>query len=154
MATDPSHFNDAHSNGSHSKGSPVDGNAGRLNFTLRLGGSDPERVIFFLGGDLLGPSCLPFEHFSQRCIDCGTRRLRLDLSGLRSLDLDGVNALVAVHQRLAAVGGRLFLTNANPEVRSVLRLFGRPLLATDTSVVFTPGGNPPSESGARRQLAG
>jgi anti-anti-sigma regulatory factor len=126
----------------------------RLNLTLRVGSSDRERVIFFLGGDLLGPSCSPFEHFTRSCIDGGTRRLRLDLTELHSLDLDGVDTLMAVHQRLSAVGGRLLITNANAEVMSVLRLFARPLLATQTTVVFAPAAARPRERGARRRLAG
>jgi anti-anti-sigma regulatory factor len=134
------------------KPSPADGD--RLAFTLRVGGSDRERVIFFLSGDLLGPSCAPFEHFTRTCIDGGTRRLRLDLTDLRSLDLDGVDILVAVHRRLSAVDGRLLITNANAEVMSVLRLFGRPLLATQTSVVFAPAGARAGEPGAGRRLAG
>jgi anti-anti-sigma regulatory factor len=135
MATHQSHSDGPHSNAPHSNDA-----AGR-HFSLRVGGSDPERLIFFLSGDLLGPSCSSFEHFTQRCIDGGTRRLRLDLTGLQSLDLDGVDSLVAVHQWLSAVGGRLLLTNANPEVMSVLRLFGRPLLTTRTSVVFAAAGD-------------
>jgi anti-anti-sigma regulatory factor len=127
----------------------------RLNLTLRVGGSDRERVIFFLGGDLLGPSCSPFAHFTRSCIDGGTRRLRLDLSELHSLDLDGVDTLMAVHQWLSAVGGRLVITNANAEVMSVLRLFGRPLLTTQTTVVFAPAGTTRlRERGTRRRLAG
>jgi anti-anti-sigma regulatory factor len=135
MATDPFHSN-------------ADGD--RPNFALRVGGSDYERVIFFLSGELLGPSCAPFEHFAGRCIDGGTRHLRVDLTDLHSLDLDGVATLVAVHQRLAAVDGRLLITNANAELMSVLRLFGRPLLATRTSVVFAPVAAPPGQ----RRLAG
>jgi anti-anti-sigma regulatory factor len=153
MATDQSHPNGAHSNGAHSNGAHPNGDAERLNFTLRVGGSDPERVILFLGGDLLGPSCSPFEHFTQRCIDGGTRRLRLDLTDLHSLDLEGVDTLVAVHQRLVAVGGRLIITNADAEVMSVLLLFGRPLLATQTSVVFAPEVSRPGEPGTGRRLA-
>jgi anti-anti-sigma regulatory factor len=134
---------------------PLHADGERLNLTLRVGGSDCERVIFFLGGELLGPSCPPFEHFTRTCIDGGTRRLRLDLSELHSLDLDGVDTLMAVHQRLSAVGGRLLITNANAEVMSVLRLFGRPLLATQTTVVFTPAGTiRRRERGTRRRLAG
>ena len=126
----------------------------RPNFTLRVGGGDCERVIFFLSGELLGPSCAPFEHFTGRCIDGGTRRLRLDLADLHSLDLDGVDTLLAVHQRLSAVGGRLLITNANAEVMSVLRLFGRPLLATQSSVVFAAPATQPGRPGAGRRLAG
>lgn len=164
MATDPppsngvhpfgSHSHSSHSLGSHSHRSHSHGDAERASFTLRVGGSDPERVIFFLGGDLLGPSCRPFAHFTERCIDAGTRRLRLDLTGLQALDLDGVDTLVAMHQRLSAEGGRLLLTNANPEVMSVLRLFGRPLLATETSAVFAPAVPRRGERRARRRLAG
>jgi anti-anti-sigma regulatory factor len=143
MATDPSRSN-LHPN--------ADGD--RLNFTLRVGGSDRERVIFFLSGDLLSRSCAPFEHFTGKCIDGGTRRLRLDLTDLHSLDLDGVDTLVAVHRRLSAVGGRLLITNATAEVMSVLRLFGRPLLATRTSVVFAPAETGPEKAGAGRRLAG
>jgi anti-anti-sigma regulatory factor len=159
MAMDPAHSTGSYStgsysNGSCSNGSYSNGHAERPQFSLRVSGSDPERVIFFLGGDLLGPSCVPFEHFTQQCIDGGTRRLRLDLARLHSLGLDGVDTLVAVHERLSTVGGRLFITNANPEVRSVLRLFGRPLLTTETSVVFAPAGVQPDELGAGRRLAG
>ncbi|HEX8093044.1 STAS domain-containing protein [Jatrophihabitans sp.] len=139
MATDPYHSN-------------AEGE--RHSFALRVGGCDPERVIFFLRGDLLGPSCSPFEYFTRECIDAGTRRLRLDLTDLRSLDLDGVDTLVVVHQWLSAVGGRLVVTNANAEVMSVLRLFGRPLRATRTSVVFAPAVTPPVGRAARRRLAG
>ena len=132
----------------------ADPDAERLSFTLRVGGSNAERVIFFLSGDLLGPACSPFAHFTGGCIDGGTRRLRLDLTDLRSLDLDGVDTLVAVHQRLSAEGGRLLITNASPGVVSVLRLFGRPLLATETSVVFSRSASRPGERGGRRRLAG
>jgi len=138
----------------HSNGAPSNGGAERLNFRLRVGGSDSERVIFFLGGDLLGPSCAPFAHFTHQCIDAGTRRLRLDLAELRSLDLDGVDTLVAVHQRLAAEGGRLVITNANAEVMSALRVFGRLLLATESAAAFTHAAARPGTRGARRQLAG
>lgn len=131
---------------------PADGE--RLKFTLRVGGSDPERVIFFLSGDLLGPSCPAFQHFTRGCVEAGTRRLRLDLTDLRSLDLDGVDALIAVHRRLSAEGGRLFITNANTEVMSVLRVFGRPLLATETSIVFAPAVVRPGDRSAKRRLAG
>ena len=111
---------------------PSNADGQRLSFTLRVSGSDSERVVFFLCGDLFGPSCSPFEHFTSGCIDGGTRRLRLDLTDLRAVDLDGVDTLVAVHRRLSAEGGRLIITNANAEVMSALRLFGRPLLATET----------------------
>jgi anti-anti-sigma regulatory factor len=121
---------------------------------LRVGGSDCERVIFFLGGELLGPSCSAFVHFTRTCIDGGTRRLRLDLTDLHSLDLDGVDTLKAVHQLLSAAGGRLLITNANAEVMSVLRMFGRPLLASQTSVVFAPVPARPRERRAARRLAG
>jgi hypothetical protein len=36
----------------------------RVNFSLRIGGSDPERVIFFLSGHLAGAACSGFEHFT------------------------------------------------------------------------------------------
>ena len=168
MAMDLSHANDSHTNDSHLNDSysisshPNDacpngphphGDGERVNFTLRVGGSSPERVIFFLNGDLLGPACLAFERFTHSCIDGGTRRLRLDLAELRSLDLDGVDTLVTLHQRLSTLGGRLLLTNANPDVISVLQVFGRPLLATDTAAVFTPAGGRPGERAVRR-LAG
>jgi len=131
--------------------SNVDGE--RLTFSLRIGGSDPERVIFFLNGHLLGPACSGLEHFTRSCIDGGTRRLRLDLADLQSLDLDGVNTLLAVQKNLSEHAGRLFLTNVNPQVMSVLRLFARPLLATETSVILrTASGRPGTR--ARRRLAG
>jgi len=133
---------------------PLNADGERPSFMLRVGGSSPERVIFFLSGDLLGSACPPFAHFTHGCIDGGTRRLRLDLTDLRSLDLDGVDALVAVHQRLSAEGGRLLITNANPEIVSVLRLFGRPLLATETSVAFARSGSRRGERGGRGRLAG
>lgn len=104
-----------------------------------MGGADPERAIFFLAGHLLGPVCPGFENFTRSCIDGGTRRLRLDLTDLQSLDLDGVNTLLGVRQRLTACDGRLLLTNANARVMSVLRVFAEPLLATETSVVLGPG---------------
>lgn len=103
-----------------------------LEFALRVVGTDPERVIFFLVGHLLGAVCPGFEDFTRTCIAGGTRRLRLDLSDLRSLDMDGVNSLLTVHEQLAASGGRLLLTNANPDIIAVLRLFATPLLATQT----------------------
>lgn len=133
---------------------PSNADRERLSFTLRVSGSDTERVVFFLSGDLFGPSCSPFEHFTRGCIDGGTRRLRLDLADLRAVDLDGVDTLVAVHRRLSAEGGRLVITNANPEVMSALRLFGRPLLATETSVVFAPSGSRSRERSGSRRLAG
>ena len=111
----------------------------RLELALRVGGVDPERAIFFLAGHLLGPVCPGFENFTRSCVDGGTRRLRLDLADLQSLDLDGVNALLRVRERLAASGGRLLLTNANPHVMSVLRLFAGSLVATETSVVLAAG---------------
>jgi anti-anti-sigma regulatory factor len=111
----------------------------RLDFALRVGGADSERVIFFLAGHLLASVCPGFENFTRSCIDGGTRRLRLDLADLRSLDLDGVNALLSVHERLAFSGGRLVLTNANAQVMAVLRLFAQPLLASETSVVLGAG---------------
>lgn len=153
MATELSPSNGSHPNGSYFPGGCTHGDPERPQFTLRVGCGDPERVIFFLGGDLLFAWCLPFEHFTQECIDGGTRRLRLDLTQLQSLDLDGVDCLMAVHRRLSAVGGRLFLTNASPAVLSVLRLFGRPLLTTGTSVVFTPADGEPGR-GEGRRLAG
>jgi anti-anti-sigma regulatory factor len=116
-----------------------DGDGERLDFALRLGGRDPERVIFFLAGHLVGPVCPGFENFTRTCVEGGTRRLRLDLSDLQSLDLDGVNSLLRVRERLTALGGRLLLTNANAHVMSVLRLFAEPLLATETSVVLGAG---------------
>jgi anti-anti-sigma regulatory factor len=122
--------------------------------SLRLGGGGAERVIFFLSGELLEPYCAAFEHFTRSCIDGGTRRLRLDLTELRALDLDGVDTLLSVHSELSAVGGRLLITNANAEVMSVLRLFGRPLLATQTSVAFGPAPTRPRERSNRRRLAG
>jgi anti-anti-sigma regulatory factor len=126
----------------------------RPNFTLRMGGNDPERVIFFLSGDLLEPSCPAFEHFTRSCIDGGTRRLRLDLTDLHSLDLDGARTLLAVHEYLSAGGGRLLITNVSVEVLSTLRLFARPLLATETSVVFSQRVTRSGERGSRRRLAG
>jgi anti-anti-sigma regulatory factor len=134
-------------------GPAADGEA--LNFTLRIGGSDPERVIFFLSGHLLGPKCSGFVHFTLGCIDAGTRRLRLDFAGLQSLDLDGVDSLLAVHDCLSAHGGRLFLTNVDAQVMSVLRLFARPLLATETSAVFrVESGRAGTRVKSRRRLAG
>ncbi|HEX8767328.1 MAG TPA: STAS domain-containing protein [Jatrophihabitans sp.] len=144
MATDQPRLNGPHPHG----------DAERPQLTLRICGSDLERVTFFLGGDLLGPSCLPFQHFTQRCIDGGTRRLRFDLTRLESLDSDGVQALVAVHQRLSAVGGRLLIANANPEVMAVLRTFGRPLLTTSTSVVFAPADSGRGDLRDGRRLSG
>ena len=134
--------------------SPSSADDQRLKFRLRVGGSDPERVIFFLGGELLGPSCPAFEHFTRGCIEGGTRRLRLDLSKLYSLDLDGADTLLAVHRRLSAVGGRLLITNANADVMSVLRLFARPLLATESSVVLGPAVIRSAERTVRRRLTG
>jgi anti-anti-sigma regulatory factor len=125
----------------------------RVNFSLRIGGSDPERVIFFLSGHLAGPACSGFEHFTLSCIDGGTRRLRLDFAELQSLDLDGVNTLLAVHEALSAHGGRLFLTNLDAEFMSVLTLFARPLLATESSVVFRPVSSRSGER-SRSRLAG
>ncbi len=103
-------------------------------FALRVAGTDPERVMFFLAGHLLGAVCPGFEDFTRTCIEGGTRRLRLDLSDLLSLDMDGVNSLLTVHEQLTASGGRLLLTNANPDIVEVLRLFATPLLATQTSM--------------------
>lgn len=110
------------------------GDDSRLEFALRVAGTDPERVILFLAGHLLSAVCPGFEDFTRACIEGGTRRLRLDLSDLRSLDMDRVNSLLTVHGQLAACGGRLFLTNANPDIIAVLRLFATPLLATQTSM--------------------
>jgi anti-anti-sigma regulatory factor len=127
----------------------------RANFSLRVGGSDPERVIFFLTGHLAGPACSGFEHFTLSCIDGGVRRLRLDFAELQSFDLDGLDTLLAVHEALVAHAGRLFLTNVNAELLSALTLLARPLLATDSSVVFRSAGNwsgKPARS--RRRLAG
>lgn len=127
----------------------------RLDFSLRIGGGDPERVIFFLSGHLVGPACSGFEHFTRSCIDGGTRRLRLDLAELQSLDLDGVNTLLAVQKSLSEHAGRLFLTNVNAQVMSVLRLFARPLLTTETSVVLSAAGSRPgARVRSRRRLAG
>jgi hypothetical protein len=64
-----------------------------------------------------------------------------------------VDTLVALHQWLSTLGGRLLLTNANPDVLSVLQVFGRPLLATETSAAFTPAGARSGERAVRR-LAG
>lgn len=125
----------------------------RLTFSLRIGGADPERVIFFLSGHLLASACSGFEHFTRTCIDGGTRRLRLDLADLQSLDLDGVNTLLAVQKALSEHAGRLFLTNVNPQVMSVLRLFARPLLATETSVILRTVSSRPGMR-TRRRLAG
>ncbi len=108
-------------------------------FRLRVGGPDPVRAIFFLSGHLLEPMCAGFENFTRSCIEGGTRRLRLDLADLQSLDLDGVKTLLAVHERLMAHGGRLVLTHANALVMSVLRVFAEPLLTTETSVVLGAG---------------
>lgn len=138
----------------------LDGDGERLDFALRLGGRDPERVIFFLAGHLLGPVCPGFESFTRTCVDGGTRRLRLDLSDLQSLDLDGVNTLLRVRELLTALGGRLLLTNADAHVMSVLRLFAEPLLATETSVVLGAGAARPVRQGrsrltrSRQSLAG
>ena len=134
--------------------SPSSADNQRLKFRLRVGGGDPARVIFFLSGELLGPSCPAFEHFTRGCIEGGTRRLRLDLTNLYSLDLDGVDTLLAVHQRLSAEGGRLLITNANADVMSVLRLFARPLLATESSVVLGPAVIRSAERTVRRRLTG
>lgn len=137
----------------YSSESSADGQ--RLDFCLRIGGSDPERVIFFLSGHLAGAACPGFEHFTRGCIDGGTRRLRLDLAELRSLDLDGVNTLLAVHESLSAHDGRLFLTNVDAEVMSVLRVFARPLLTTETSVIFgTASHRAAARVRSRRRLAG
>lgn len=111
----------------------------RLDFALRVGGVDPERAIFFLAGHLLGPVCRGFENFTQSCVNDGTRRLRLDLADLQSLDMDGVNALLRVRELLTVSRGRLVLTNANAHVMSVPRMFAEPLLATETSVVLGAG---------------
>ncbi len=116
--------------------STPDADGERPDFALRVGGADPEKAIFFLAGHLLSAVCPGFENFTRSCVEGGTRRLRLDLSDLQSLDLDGVNALLRVREWLTASGGRLFLTNASPHVMSVLRLFAQPLLATETSVVL------------------
>ncbi len=127
----------------------------RLNFALRVGGSDPARVIFFLSGHLAGAACSGFEDFTRRCIDGGTRRLRLDLAELESIDLDGVNVLLTAQRLLAEHAGRLFITNASSEIGSTLRLFARPLLATETSVIFGPAGNGARDRmRPRRRLAG
>jgi anti-anti-sigma regulatory factor len=126
----------------------------RSTFSLRMAATPSERAIFFLRGDLLGPSCSAFADFTGTCIDAGTRRLRLDLTELRSLDLDGVNSLLAVHQRLSTVGGRLLLTNVSPEVVSVLRLFARPLLTAGTSMLFGLPGHRPVEPSPVSRLAG
>lgn len=124
----------------------------RRDFALRVGGVNPERAIFFLAGHLLGPVCPGFENFTRSCVEGGTRRLRLDLADLQSLDLDGVNALLRVRELLAVSGGRLFLTNADAHVMSVLRLFAEPLLAAETSVMLGAGAARPAAQ-ARSRVA-
>ncbi|HEY0165541.1 MAG TPA: STAS domain-containing protein [Jatrophihabitans sp.] len=115
-----------------------------------MAGTDPERVIFFLVGDLLGGVCPGFEDFTRTCIEGGTRRLRLDLSDLRSLDLAGVNSLLTVHEQLTANGGRLFLTNASPDIVAMLRLFATALLAAQTSTMSGAGASRSTRRAAAR----
>ncbi len=57
-----------------------------------------------------------------RLVDEGCRRLVLDLSAVQRISSTFVGKLLALHQRLAAVGGRLALCGLEPMVADVFEL--------------------------------
>jgi len=81
-------------------------------------------VVIRPNGELDVSTTHVLEACAQSAIETGTADVVFDLGGLTFLDSTGLQAIVAVHRRLATVGRRLRMRDATGPVRRVLELSG------------------------------
>ena len=81
-------------------------------------------VVIRPNGELDISTTHVLEACAESAIETGTADVIFDLGGLTFLDSTGLQAVVAVHGRLAAVGRQLRMRDATGPVRRVLSVSG------------------------------
>jgi SulP family sulfate permease len=96
--------------------------------------ADPNVVVYRISGALFFGAAASIGSVLERIQD-GGRTLILDLSAVPFLDSTGAAMIDGLARKTARAGGRLWLTGATPEIRSVLAAHG--VSAPDVGVADT-----------------
>ena len=85
-----------------------------------------QRVVLLIEGELVDqePIVVLEDALEEQYVDDGVRRIALDLTNLRALDLEGVGMLLRLRQEAERQGKRLAVTNPSGQVREKLRTTG------------------------------
>jgi anti-anti-sigma factor len=83
------------------------------------------------------------------CVRAGQHEIELDLAAVVFLSSAGIRVLLITHRQLRAIGGRLAIVDASPDVRQVIELSGLRALLAAAPVVAPEAG----ADAAPRQLA-
>jgi len=92
----------------------------------RLVDRGADYVVLGLSGGLLGnlPSARIRHALEEHYLDDGVRRIRLDLRGLATIDLEGVGFLIQLFRESQRRGKSLTVERARGSVRDRLRTTG------------------------------
>ncbi len=90
-----------------------------MNGTLLIKAEDKGTI--HPAADIVAASIAELRADLRRMIGDGVRELTVDFSAVAMLDSAGIGLLVAAHNSLSKVGGRLAIVNASPEILDLLR---------------------------------
>jgi ABC-type transporter Mla MlaB component len=97
-----------------------------LRFTAAERGTE---VVVALEGDIVKDEMDPewrleFSRFMEHCLSTGALVIRVDLTAVGRIDLNGVAALLRLQRRVHLRGRELWIQNARPSVERFLRRAG------------------------------
>ena len=112
--------------------------------TLRVEQKDETTTIAIVGQLLMGNRGEFMERI-QREIDHGRRRFVVDLRETGYIDSSGLGALVSAAKKVRTLGGELWVTNLNHDIRTLFEL-----TKLDMILFEPPDGDRPGGAGARQ----
>jgi anti-anti-sigma factor len=81
---------------------------------------EPDITVFAISGRLILGDLLPsVESAMRETIDCGVRKLVIDLTGLDMIDSSGIGILIKRIEQMDQAGGRICLAGAHGAVAKV-----------------------------------
>ena len=82
---------------------------------------DGDKVIVKPGKDIVASMAEELKKELKQALDDGAAELTIDLSGTEMMDSMGIGVLIAAHNSLKKIGGRLELTNASDDIVKLLQ---------------------------------
>jgi anti-anti-sigma factor len=76
-------------------------------------------AVLQAGGDLVAATVPEFRAQLRELVQGGTRELVFDLAHTKMVDSSGIGLLMAAHNSLEKVGGKLLVVHASPEIREL-----------------------------------
>ena len=80
-----------------------------------------EAVVVQPGGDVVAAAIPELREMLRGAVAQGVREMVLDLSNVRMLDSSGIGLLIAAHNSVRKLGGRLSVIHASGEIADLLR---------------------------------